>query len=277
MNIQVEIKDIKVANNNSFVLISGPCQIESLDHTRYMCENLKNITNELNIGLIFKASYDKANRSSHKSKRGVGIDKGLEILSKIREEFDVPVLTDVHETEQVKKVSQVVDVIQIPAFLCRQTDLLIESAKTGKPIHVKKGQFLSPYEMKGVIEKIKSTGNEKILLCERGTFFGYQSLVNDFTGIEIMKSYGYPVIFDATHSVQKPGALGDSSGGNRQFVIPLAKAAISLGIAGLFMETHQDPDNSPSDGPNMIKLSDMKKYLRFLKYLDYFIKEYRYE
>jgi 2-dehydro-3-deoxyphosphooctonate aldolase (KDO 8-P synthase) len=277
MNIQVEIKDIKVANNNSFVLISGPCQIESLDHTRYMCENLKNITNELNIGLIFKASYDKANRSSHKSKRGVGIDKGLEILSKIREEFDVPVLTDVHETEQVKKVSQAVDVIQIPAFLCRQTDLLIESAKTGKPIHVKKGQFLSPYEMKGVIEKIKSTGNEKILLCERGTFFGYQSLVNDFTGIEIMKSYGYPVVFDATHSVQKPGALGDSSGGNRQFVIPLAKAAISLGIAGLFMETHNDPDNSPSDGPNMIKLSDMKKYLRFLKYLDYFIKEYRYE
>ena len=277
MNIQVKIKDIKVANNNSFVLISGPCQIESLDHTRYMCENLKNITNELNIGFIFKASYDKANRSSHKSKRGVGIDKGLEILSKIREEFDVPVLTDVHETEQVKKVSQVVDVIQIPAFLCRQTDLLIESAKTGKPIHVKKGQFLSPYEMKGVIEKIKSTGNEKILLCERGTFFGYQSLVNDFTGIEIMKSYGYPVIFDATHSVQKPGALGNSSGGNRQFVFPLAKAAISLGIAGLFIETHQDPDNSPSDGPNMIKLSDMKKYLRFLKYLDYFIKEYRYE
>jgi len=226
----------------------------------------------LNIPFIFKASYDKANRSSVKSKRGVGIDKGLEILFKIREELKVPVITDVHETIQVEKVSQVVDILQIPAFLCRQTDLILECARTGKPIHVKKGQFLSPHEMKGIIEKIESMKNYQIMLCERGTFFGYQTLVNDFTGIEIMKSFGYPVIFDATHSVQKPGALGNASGGNREFVFPLARAAIAVGVAGLFIETHDDPDKSPSDGPNMIKLSDMKNILKFLKYLDYFIK-----
>lgn len=272
-NKTVKIKDIEVNNDKRFILIAGPCQIESLDHCLFLCESIKKITDELKIPYIFKASFDKANRSSIDSKRGVGIIKGLEILNKVREKIGVPVLTDIHESYQATIVKDYVDVIQIPAFLCRQTDLIISASQTGLPLNIKKGQFLSPWEIKNVIKKATSTGNHNIMICERGTFFGYNNLVNDFKGIPIMKKYGYPVIFDATHSVQIPGGKGDSSSGNSEFVEYLARAAIAVGVAGLFMEVHEEPKRSPSDGDNMVELSKLKNMLILLKKIDEIIKE----
>lgn len=265
-------KNINISNSLPFVLIAGPCQIESRDHAHYLASAIKQICQDLEINLIFKASYDKANRSSILGHRGIGIEAGLEILAEIREEHDLPVITDIHESWQADMVKDHVDIIQIPAFLCRQTDLLVAAGKTGKPINVKKGQFLAPQDMRNVAEKIATTGNDQIMLCERGTTFGYGNLVVDFRGLEIMKDIDCPVIFDATHSVQQPGGRGTSSGGDRHMVWPLARAACAIGIAGLFMEIHDNPDNAPSDGPNMIKLDDAKKILADLKKIDQYAK-----
>jgi 2-dehydro-3-deoxyphosphooctonate aldolase (KDO 8-P synthase) len=251
-----------------FVLISGPCQIESYDHAMMMAEGIANITAKLNIPFIFKASYDKANRTSLKGERGMGMDKGLEVLAKIKAQLGCPVITDVHTEAQCAVVAEVVDVLQIPAFLCRQTDLLIAAAKTGKAINVKKGQFLAPWDMKNVAQKIADSGNENILLCERGTSFGYNTLVNDMRGLPIMAETGYPVVFDATHSVQQPGGLGGSSGGDRRMVPYLARAAMAVGVAGLFIETHDNPDCAPSDGPNMVPLAELEQLLKTLQQFD---------
>lgn len=265
-------KNINISNSLPFVLIAGPCQIESRDHAHYLASAIKEICRDLEISLIFKASYDKANRSSISGHRGIGIEAGLEILAEIRNEHDLPVITDIHESWQADMVKDHVDIIQIPAFLCRQTDLLVAAGKTGKPINVKKGQFLAPQDMRNVAEKIATTGNDQIMLCERGTTFGYGNLVVDFRGLEIMKDIDCPVIFDATHSVQQPGGRGTSSGGDRRMVWPLARAACAVGIAGLFMEIHDNPDNAPSDGPNMINLDDAKKILADLKKIDQYAK-----
>lgn len=269
----VKIGNIEVNNNSKFILIAGPCQIESLDHCLFLCEEILKITSDLNIPYVFKASYDKANRSSLNSKRGVGIIKGLEILNKVRKKLNVPVLTDIHETYQATIVKEYVDVIQIPAFLCRQTDLILAASETKLPLNIKKGQFLAPWDVKNIINKAISTGNKNIMICERGTSFGYNNLVNDFKGIPIMKSYGYPVIFDATHSVQMPGGKGESSSGNSEFVEYLARAAIAVGVAGLFLEVHEDPKRSPSDGDNMVELSKLKNILNLIKKLDNIVKE----
>ena len=268
----LQVGDMKIGTELPFVLIAGPCQLESLDHSRMLAENISKICSNLNIKLIFKGSFDKANRSSYKTKRGLGIDKGLSILEKIKAEFECPVLTDVHDVNQCLPVSEVVDVLQIPAFLCRQTDLLLRAGETGKAINVKKGQFLAPGDMSNVAQKIASTGNNNIMLCERGTCFGYNTLVNDFRGLPIMERTGYPVVFDATHSTQQPGANIDSSGGQREHVPALSKAACAVGIAALFMEIHQDPDKAPSDGPNMVQLSDLHSLLAILKKIDNLIK-----
>lgn len=272
MSTSIQINDIKISNQEPFVLIAGPCQIENRNHAQGMADSIKHICKDLDIPLIFKSSFDKANRSSAAGKRGVGIDEGLRILEEIKYTFDVPVITDIHEPWQADAVKSVVDVIQIPAFLCRQTDLLIAAGKTGLPINVKKGQFLSPKDMKNVAEKIASTGNNNIMLCERGTTFGYNNLVVDFRGLEIMRETGYPIVFDATHSVQQPGGMGNSTGGDRKMVWPLARAACAMGIAALFMEIHEDPDRAPSDGPNMIKLSDAREILIDLKKIDHYAK-----
>jgi 2-dehydro-3-deoxyphosphooctonate aldolase (KDO 8-P synthase) len=265
-------KNINVSNELPFTLIAGPCQIESKDHAHYLAAAIKEICKELEINLIYKSSYDKANRSSINGQRGIGITKGLEILADIKQEHNVPVITDIHECWQADIVKDFVDVIQIPAFLCRQTDLLLAAGQTGKPINVKKGQFLSPHDMKNVAQKIANTNNDKIMLCERGTTFGYNNLVVDFRSLEIMKETGYPVVFDATHSVQQPGGLGTSSGGDRKMVWPLARAACAIGVAALFMEIHDDPDRAPSDSANMIKLSDAKSILSDLKAIDQYAK-----
>lgn len=251
-----------------FVLISGPCQIESYDHAMMMAEGIANITTKLNIPFIFKASYDKANRTSLKGERGMGMDKGLDVLAKIKAQLGCPVLTDVHTEAQCAVVAEVVDVLQIPAFLCRQTDLLVAAANTGKTINVKKGQFLAPWDMKNVAQKIADSGNQNILLCERGTSFGYNTLVNDMRGLPIMAETGYPVVFDATHSVQQPGGLGGSSGGDRRMVPHLARAAVAVGVAGLFIETHDNPDCAPSDGPNMVPLAELEQLLKTLQQFD---------
>ena len=268
----LKIKNVNISNNLPFVLISGPCQIESLDHSRRIADILTKICHKLGISFIFKGSFDKANRTSIDTKRGIGIDEGLTILDQIKSEYNCPVLTDVHETWQCTQVSQVVDVIQIPAFLCRQTDLLIAAATTGKTINVKKGQFLAPNDMKHVAKKIATTGNTNIMLCDRGTSFGYNNLVNDFRSIPIMAETGYPIVFDATHSVQLPGGQDGSSGGQRKFIPMLAQAACAVGIAAIFMETHQDPDNAPSDGPNMIPVTEIESVLTKLKAIDDVIK-----
>jgi 2-dehydro-3-deoxyphosphooctonate aldolase (KDO 8-P synthase) len=269
----VSVGNVKFGNDLPFVLIAGPCQIESKEHAFGLAQRLADLTDTLNIPFIFKASYDKANRTSLNGQRGIGMEKGLEILAGIREKFGCPVITDVHTEEQCAIVAQSVDILQIPAFLSRQTDLLVAAAKTGKAIHVKKGQFLAPWDMGNVAKKIASNGNENILLCERGVTFGYNTLVNDMRALPIMAQTGYPVIFDATHSVQKPAGQGDSSGGDRTMVPFLARAATAVGVAGLFIETHEDPDNAPSDGPNMVRLEDMPKLLQTLKQLDNLIKE----
>ena len=268
----LKIKNISVSNDLPIVLIAGPCQLESLNHSRKIVEALCGISQKLDVKLIFKGSFDKANRTSLKSQRGVGIEEGLTILDKIKSEFKCPVLTDVHEPEQCIRTSEVVDVIQIPAFLCRQTDLLIAAGNTGKVLNVKKGQFLAPNDMTYIAEKISSVGNKNIMLCERGTSFGYHNLVNDFRSIPIMAETGYPIVFDATHSVQLPGGSNGSSGGHRKFVPTLSRAACAVGVAALFVETHDEPDRAPSDGPNMIPLSEMELLMSKVKTIDNLIK-----
>jgi 2-dehydro-3-deoxyphosphooctonate aldolase (KDO 8-P synthase) len=249
-------------------VFDGPCVIESREHSLKIANAIQEITEKVGIPFIFKNSFDKANRSTFSSYRGLGIDEGLSILSDVKTQTGIPVLTDIHEASQANSVADVADVLQIPAFLCRQTDLLVAAAKTGKPVNVKKGQFLSPHDIPNIIEKIHSTKNDNILITERGTSFGYNNLVNDFRSLEIMKKFKYPVIFDATHSVQEPGGLGHVSGGKREFIPVLAIAAVSVGIAGIFIETHEDPDNAPSDGPNMLNLKDLKELLLKLKDFD---------
>lgn len=256
--------NVSVGDGQKLLLIAGPCQIESLDHCLMVGESIKKTIDSLPVSFVFKSSFDKANRTSVKGKRGIGIDEGLKILSTVRDRLGVPVLTDIHTEEQATVVGGVVDVLQIPAFLCRQTDLLVAAGKTGKAIHVKKGQFLHPADMQFVAEKIASTGNTKILLCERGTSFGYRDLVMDPRNLLIMRQLGYPVVFDATHSVQQLGGTGGSSGGSRQYVQALARAAVAVGVDGVFIESHNDPDNAPSDGPCMLPLDQMGPLLKLL-------------
>ena len=264
----VNIGDIPVGGDNPLAFILGPCQLENRDHAMFMAEKITKLCAPSSSNFIFKSSFDKANRSSIASARGVGIEEGLRILEEIKLTFNCPVITDIHTVSQCATASEVVDVLQIPAFLSRQTDLLIAAGETGKPINVKKGQFLAPWEMTNVAEKIASTGNKKILLCERGTSFGYNTLVNDFRGLEIMAETGYPVVFDATHSVQQPGGRGNTSGGERKFVAALARAACAVGVAAVFIETHQEPDNAPCDGPNMIDVADLQKLIEKLRVID---------
>jgi len=268
------INTLSIGNNLPFVLIAGPCQIESQDHAEATCARLVAITAQLGIPLIYKSSFDKANRSSISTKRGVGIEEGLQILNAIKHTFGVPVLTDIHESWQAKECAEAgIDVLQIPAFLCRQTDLLLAAGETGCAINVKKGQFLAPHDMKNVAEKIASTGNQRIMLCERGYTHGYNNLVVDMRSLPIMASTSYPVVFDATHSVQQPGGMGERSGGDRTMVPYLARAAIATGcVSTLFIETHEDPDNAPSDGPNMIKLDELKEILEELVAIDEIVK-----
>lgn len=249
-------------------IIAGPCQIESLEHSLQVASRLKNICQLYDLDYTFKASYDKANRTSGKSKRGVGIDEGLEILNEVKQQIKVKVLTDVHSPEQAEQAGQIVDVIQIPAFLCRQTDLVQAAARTGKTVNVKKGQFLSPYEVGTIIEKVTDQGNEDVMITERGTTFGYNNLVVDMKGLEIMKQFGKPIIFDGTHSVQQPGGLGNSSGGNRELVAPLCRAAVAVGVDGIFAEVHPDPDNAPSDGPNMVNYDMFGKMVKDMVAID---------
>jgi 2-dehydro-3-deoxyphosphooctonate aldolase (KDO 8-P synthase) len=268
------INNITIGNNHPLVLIAGPCQIESQDHSEQTAGTIKEIADSLGIKVIYKSSFDKANRSSVNTKRGIGIDEGLKILNSIKHEFGIPILTDIHESYQAQIVADAgIDVLQIPAFLCRQTDLLLAAGATGCAINVKKGQFLAPHDMKNVAAKIASTGNERIMLCERGYTHGYNNLVVDMRSLPTMASTGYPVVFDATHSVQQPGGLGAVSGGDREMVPYLARAAVATGcVAAVFMETHEDPDNAPSDGPNMIPLTNLKNILTDLMAIDGLLK-----
>jgi len=270
---KVKCSNFEIGNDKPFTLIAGPCQLENEEHALKISSELKKITGDLGINLIYKTSFDKANRTSLKGKRGMGLEKSLPIFDKIRNEVGLPVLTDVHTAEQCTTVANHVDVLQIPAFLCRQTDLLIAAAKTGKIINVKKGQFLAPWDMANVIKKIEDSGNKNILLTERGASFGYNTLVSDMRSIPIMAKNGYPVIFDATHSVQQPGGLGEKSGGQREFVEYLARAAVAVGVAGVFIETHQDPDNAPSDGPNMVPLNKLESLISQLVEIDNLVKK----
>lgn len=262
-----------IGGNGRFVLIAGPCAIESENMSLMVAEKLKRICEDLNIHLIFKSSFDKANRTSIHSPRGVGIKKGLEILQKVKKEFDLPVVTDVHESWQCAPVGEIVDIIQIPAFLSRQTDLLVAAAQTGKVVNIKKGQFMAPWDMKNVIQKMEETGNKQILLCERGSSFGYNNLIVDMTGLVEMRSYGYPVVFDATHSVQKPGGQGVSTGGNREMVPPLMRAALAVGVDAIFAEVHPDPDHAFSDGPNQLRLDSIQEILLKAIEIDTIIKK----
>ena len=264
----VRIGEIEVANDRPFVLIAGPCQIETLDHALMIAERIGEAAGSADIPWIYKSSFDKANRSSVETLRGPGMERGLEILAAVKERFGCPLLTDIHERDQCAKAAEVVDVLQIPAFLCRQTDLLLAAGETGAAINVKKGQFLAPWDMDNVAEKIASTGNERILLTERGTSFGYNTLVNDFRALPRMAETGWPVVMDATHSVQQPGGRGNSSGGDRTYVPPLARAAVAVGVAALFLEVHQDPDNAPSDGPNMLRIEDLAPLLKQLRRIE---------
>jgi len=256
------------ANDQPISLIAGPCQLESRAHGMECAVALKEITERLGIGLVFKSSYDKANRTSIAGKRGIGMAAALQVFADIRATLGLPILTDVHEREHCARVAEVTDVLQIPAFLCRQTDLIIAAAETGRVVNVKKGQFLAPWDMRNVIEKVCAAGNPQVLVTERGSSFGYNTLVSDFRALPIMAGYGAPVIFDATHSVQQPGGQGSSSGGQREFVAVLARAAVAVGVAGLFIETHPNPDNAPSDGPNMIPLRDFEALIRNLMAYD---------
>jgi 2-dehydro-3-deoxyphosphooctonate aldolase (KDO 8-P synthase) len=264
----VTIGNVTFANDRPFALIAGPCQLESRDHAIETSHALKEIAEKAGIGLVYKTSFDKANRSSANTPRGLGLDAALPIFVEIRERWGLPVLTDVHEREQCLQLAGVVDVLQIPAFLCRQTDLLVAAAATGCAVNIKKGQFLAPWDMANVARKVTGAGNNRVLLTERGVSFGYNTLVNDMRALPVMAETGHPVIFDATHSVQQPGGLGDRSGGDRRMVPVLARAAVAVGVAGVFMETHEDPDNAPSDGPNMVKLRDLPTLLDTLMALD---------
>jgi 2-dehydro-3-deoxyphosphooctonate aldolase (KDO 8-P synthase) len=264
----VNAGNVAFDNSGPLSLIAGPCQMESRDHAFELAGQLKTLCTELGIGLVYKSSFDKANRTSLSGKRGIGLDKSLEVFADIKREFDLPVLTDVHTEEQCAVVGEVVDILQIPAFLCRQTDLLIAAAKTGRVVNIKKGQFLAPWDMKNVLAKVTESGNPNVLLTERGASFGYNTLVSDMRSLPIMASLGAPVVFDATHSVQQPGGQGGSSGGQREFVETLARAAVAVGVAGVFIETHEDPDNAPSDGPNMVPIKDMRRLLETLMAFD---------
>ena len=271
-NHNVKCSNFEISNDKPFTLIAGPCQLENEEHALMISSELKKITSDLGINLIYKTSFDKANRTSLNGKRGMGLDKSLPIFDKIRKKVGLPVLTDVHTSEQCSIVADHVDVLQIPAFLCRQTDLLIAAAKTGKIINVKKGQFLAPWDMANVIKKIENSGNKNILITERGASFGYNTLVSDMRALPIMSKFGFPIVFDATHSVQQPGGMGEKSGGQREFVPSLARAAVAVGIGAIFIETHEDPDNAPSDGPNMVPLSELKTLLKKLTEIDKLIK-----
>jgi 2-dehydro-3-deoxyphosphooctonate aldolase (KDO 8-P synthase) len=268
VNQHVNIGNITVGNDLPLSIIAGPCQMESMNHAMDMAGQLFEITQKLGMGLVYKTSFDKANRTSIATERGMGLDDAIPVFERIRSEFGIPVLTDVHIAEHCAALGDAVDVLQIPAFLCRQTDLLIAAAKTGKVINVKKGQFLAPWDMKNVANKITESGNDKVLLTDRGTSFGYNTLVSDMRGLPIMAQTGFPVVFDATHSVQQPGGQGATSGGQREFVPVLARAAVSVGVSMVFMETHQDPDNAPSDGPNMVPIHEMATLLRTLQKFD---------
>ena len=271
-NHKVKCSHFEIANDKPFTLIAGPCQLENEKHALKISSELQKITNDLGINLIYKTSFDKANRTSLEGKRGMGLQKSLPIFDKIRKEVGLPVLTDVHTAEQCSIVAEHVDVLQIPAFLCRQTDLLIAAAKTGKIINVKKGQFLAPWDMANVIKKIEESGNKNILITERGTSFGYNTLVSDMRSLPIMSRFGFPIVFDATHSVQQPGGMGEKSGGQREFVPNLARAAVAVGVGAIFLETHEDPDNAPSDGPNMVPLNEVKTLLKKLTEIDKLVK-----
>ena len=273
MSKQISLNKFNVSNDLPFFLISGPCQLENRDHAMFMAEEIKKITDKLQINLVYKTSFDKANRTSLKSERGIGLDKSIKVFEEIKRNFNLPILTDVHSPEQCNQVKNVVDIIQIPAFLCRQTDLLVSAAKTNLIVNIKKGQFLAPWDMKNVIKKISDSNNDNILVTERGVSFGYNTLVSDMRSISILKKEQYPVIFDATHSVQQPGGKGVSSGGEREFIYDLSKAAIAVGVAGLFLEVHDDPDNAPSDGPNMLRLSDLENFLNNIKKIDDLVKQ----
>lgn len=269
----IDINGINIGADNPFVLIAGPCVIEDEDRCYSTAVELKHICRELDIPLVFKASYDKANRSSVHSYRGPGIDAGVRLFRKIKKELGLHVTTDVHTPEEIAKVSSVVDILQIPAFLCRQTDLIVAAAKTGKPVNIKKGQFLAPWDVRNIIEKCVSSGNRKIIITERGSTFGYNNLVVDFKSLPIIRQFGYPVCFDATHSVQLPGGAGTSSGGQREFVEPMIRAAVAVGLDALFIETHDDPDEALSDGPNMVPLGSLKSLLTLARNLDRLVKK----
>ena len=269
---EIKLGKITFGGNKPFVLIAGPCVIESRDIVFKIADKLVKMTKKLNVPFVFKASYDKANRTSIDSFRGPGIDAGLKILAQVKKEFAVPVLSDAHSSEEMRPAGEVLDIIQIPAFLCRQTDIVVAAAKTGKVINVKKGQFLAPWDMKSVVKKLEKSGNTKLLLAERGVSFGYNNLVTDFRSLSIMRDMGYPVVFDASHSVQQPGGLGESSGGKSEFIPLLARCAIAAGCDALFTETHLDPSKALSDGPNMISLDKLEKLLKDLKDIDQVVK-----
>ena len=269
----VNCNSLEISNNKKIFLIAGPCQLESEQHAMDMAGSIRDITKKLNMGFVYKTSFDKANRTSLKSKRGMGLEKSLPIFDKIKKELNIPILTDIHNEDQCSVVSNHVDILQIPAFLCRQTDLLIAAAKTKTIINVKKGQFLAPWDMVNVTKKISDAGNDNILVTERGASFGYNTLVSDMRSLPIMAKNGYPVIFDATHSVQQPGGLGEKSGGQREFVEHLSRAAVAVGVAGIFIETHQDPDNAPSDGPNMVPLNNLERLLTQIVNIDSLVKK----
>ena len=269
----INCNGIKISNKNKICLIAGPCQLETEQHALDMAGKIKEITTKYNIGFIYKTSFDKANRTSLKGKRGAGLENSLPVFDRIKKDINIPVLTDVHNQEQCSIVAPHVDVLQIPAFLCRQTDLLIAAAKTHKIINVKKGQFLAPWDMVNVTKKISESGNENILVTERGASFGYNTLVSDMRSIPIMAKNGYPVVFDGTHSVHQPGGLGEKSGGQREFVEYLSRAAVAVGVAAIFLETHQDPDNAPSDGPNMVPLNKLDELINQIVEIDNLVKK----
>ncbi len=271
-NPHVKIGDITLGNDLPLMVFAGPCQMESRDHTMMMARELQAIGRRLGIGIVYKTSFDKANRTSVSSKRGVGLEAALPIFAELREDLGLAVLTDIHEAAQCAALAPVADVLQIPAFLCRQTDLLVAAARTGRVIKIKKGQFLAPWDMKNVVGKVLSAGNRNILVTERGVSFGYNTLVSDMRSLPVLAETGCPVVFDATHSVQQPGGQGDSSGGDRRFVPVLARAAVAVGVAAVFIETHQDPDNAPSDGPNMVPLGELEALLRQLMAIDRLVK-----
>jgi len=269
----VNVGDICIANNLPLVLFAGPCVIEGEDFTLQVAEQIAAIAETCGVPLVFKSSFDKANRTSKDGFRGPGLQEGLRILQRVKDELGLPVITDIHEVDQVKAVAEVADIIQTPAFLCRQTDFIDAVARAGKPVNIKKGQFLAPWDMKHVLEKAKATGNDQIMLCERGASFGYNNLVSDMRSLLVMKEFGAPVVFDATHSVQQPGGLGGATGGNREYVPGLSQAAVAVGVAALFMEVHPDPDKAKSDGPNSLALADLAALLQRLKRIDAVIKE----